>query len=82
MDKYPIYRKFKNGKEFMKLNSTGILLSVYCCRENHFTIIHTDSQDMIENFHNPANSDVITRDEFEKAYGRAQFILSKANCEQ
>lgn len=82
MEGYPIYRKFQNGKEFMKLNSNGILLKVNMARGNNFTITHTENQFMIEDFHNPELSMESTRDEFEKAYGHAQFLLSKANCEQ
>lgn len=78
----PIYRKFKNGKEFMKLNSNGILIKVNMVRENNFSIIHTSNSFMVGDFNNPHVSTESSRDEFEMAYGRAQFLLSKTNCEQ
>ncbi len=82
MEKQPIYRKFKNGKEFMKLSSNGMLIKVYLLRENDFTLTHTKNQFMIQDFHNTEISMESNRDEFEKAYGQAWFQLSKTNCEQ
>lgn len=82
MEKYPIYRKFMNGKEFMKLNSSGILLKVNMVRDNNFLITHTVNQFMVNDFNNPEISMESNRDEFEKAYGHAQYLLTKANQEQ
>lgn len=82
MDKQPKYRKFKNGKEFMKLSSGGILIKVNLIRKEDFTLTHTKNQFMIQDFHNPELSMESNRDEFEKAYGQAWFQLSKTNCEQ
>jgi hypothetical protein len=80
--KYPIYRKFKNGKEFMKLNSDGILIQVLLLREKTVRITCTDNRMHIEDFHNPEVSVESSRDEFEKTYGQAQYLLTKANIEQ
>jgi hypothetical protein len=82
MQSFPIYRKFHNGREFMKLNSTGILIKVNMIRGNNFTIGHTDNQFMLQDFHDPELSMESNRDEFEKAYGQAQYLLTKANIEQ
>lgn len=64
------------------MNSNGMLVTVYQCRENHFSIICTDNKDIVEDFRNPLNSDESNRDEFEKVYGYAQYLLTKANIEQ
>jgi hypothetical protein len=81
--KYPIYRKFQNGKQFMKLNSNGVLVTVYMIRGNSFSISHADNNQWLnQDFHNPELSMDSSRDEFEKAYGEAQFLLTKANNEQ
>lgn len=81
--KYPVYRKFRNGKEFMKLNSTGTLIKVFMVRENTFSITHLHNNLWaIQDFNNLELSMESTRDEFEKAYGQAQFLLTKANNEQ
>lgn len=80
--KYPIYRKYKNGKEFMKLNSSGVLIKVNLIRIEDFIVTHTRNIYMIQDFHNPELSMESNRDEFEKAYGKAQYQLCKTNCEQ
>jgi hypothetical protein len=82
MEKYPIYRKYKNGKEFMKLNSNGILIKVNIVRENTFTITHTDGEWSKTDFYNPDISAESNRNEFEIHYCRAQYLMAKANCEQ
>ena len=67
----------------MKLNSNGILIKVYLVRENTFSITHLHNNVWaIQDFNNTDLSVDSTRDEFEKAYGQAQFLLTKANNEQ
>jgi hypothetical protein len=66
----------------MKLNSDEVLLKVNMVRENTFTITHTDSEWSKTDFYNPDISLESNRDEFEKAYGKAQYLLTKANQEQ
>jgi hypothetical protein len=83
---HPLYRKRKNGKEFMKLNSNGaciiIKLSPFRANGQSFAIVHSDNPRMIKDFDEPENSTESNRDEFEKVYGNAQFHLCKTNCEQ
>jgi hypothetical protein len=79
---YPIYRKYKNNKEFARLNSDGVLLSVYKCRDNHYTIICSDSKHMVDNFLNHLNTDVITSVEFDAIYNEAQSFITKALTQQ
>lgn len=80
--KYPIYKKSKNGKEFMKLNSDGFMIKVYFLKDNRFTIVHTDNKITVSEMHDLDLTDESTRDEWEKAYGQAQYLLCKSNCEQ
>jgi len=79
---FPIYRKFLNGREFMKLNSDGKLIKVKLIRDNSWAIALTENSLMVADFHNTELSTESSRDEFEKAYGQAQYLLTKANCEQ
>lgn len=80
--KYPVYRKFKNGKEFMKLNRDGMLIKVNLVRVKTYSIILTDNSLFVHDFYNSEISTESNRHEFEKAYGQAQFQLCKTNCEQ
>jgi hypothetical protein len=67
----------------MKLNSDGKMIKVLFVRENSFNIMHSDSNRfMKEDFNNPELSVESNRNEFEKAYGQAQYQLCKSNCEQ
>ena len=84
--KYPIYRKYKNEKEFMKLNSNGNLIIVkqspFRNTDLSFAIVHSDNPLITRDFFQIGVSVESNRDEFEKAYGRAQYLLTKANIEQ
>lgn len=80
--KYPLYRKLKNADIFMKLNSNGVLIKVLLINGSDFSIIHTKSDLIVNVFQNIDFTIDITRDDFEKVYGHAQFQLAKTNCEQ
>jgi hypothetical protein len=59
------------------------MIKVLFVRENSFNIMHSDSNKlMIDDFNNPELSVESNRDEFEQAFGHAQYLLTKANCEQ
>jgi hypothetical protein len=80
--KYPLYRKLKYSESYMKLNSNGVLIKVLIINETDCSIIHTKFDLWAKLFNNTDFTVDITRDEFEKVYGHAQYKLSKANCEQ
>jgi hypothetical protein len=78
---YPIYRKFHNGKEFHKINSENEAVSILV-NKNFTRILLTKNAMVIGDAMDETLSAEITRDEFEKVYGMAQYQLSKANCAQ
>ena len=70
----------------MKLNSNGSVIIVkrspYRNHGYNFAIVHSDNPLVMADFDNPGLSTESNRDEFEQAYGQAQFQLAKTNCEQ
>lgn len=70
----------------MKLNSNGTCIIVkkspYRKTGLSFAIVHSDNPFTVEPYQDPQLSDESNRDEFEKAYGAAQFQLAKTNVEQ
>lgn len=86
--KFPIYRKYciggkHIGGRYGKLNSDGssIIVGIALMNQNNFSIKHSIEPTVFNEFYDDGFIDC-TRDEFEKAYGRAQFQLSKTNVEQ
>jgi hypothetical protein len=75
---YPIYRKFKNGKEFRKVNSENESISVIVSK-NYTTITHSNNSLRVADALDDQISEPSTRDEWEKVYGETQWKHAKAN---
>jgi hypothetical protein len=69
------YRKFLNGKEFMKLQD-GKLLSVLLMADS-VRVLCTTNRKMIEDFHNEDLTSVSSYNEFSKQKSKAFFEISE-----
>lgn len=78
MNKYPVYRKFRNGKEFHKVISDTHSVSVLKMRTGYRIIVCANTIHMADVMDDALAMDS-TRDEFEKVYGEAMWELNRAN---
>lgn len=79
--KYPIYRKFKNGREFHKVISETHYISVWIQPkhgQNIYRIVMGFNAWTLGEILGDDLSQASNRDEFEKAYGEAQHQFQKA----
>jgi hypothetical protein len=76
--KYPVYRKFKNGKEFHKINSENESLSILV-RKNLTRLRYSKNALHVADAMDEEISTESTREEWEKLYGETQWSLTKAN---
>jgi hypothetical protein len=75
--KYPVYKKYASG-EIEKICSDELIVLVHV-RKSGSEITVVKSKGMVYAcMHFQKNWEPATRDEFEKAYGEAQFELQKA----
>ncbi len=80
MDTYPIYRKFQNGREFLKITSPDKMISVLLLGIDRGCRIQTSNNKlMIHDAFDPRVSMESNVKEFEKAYLEAMWYLNKAN---
>ncbi|MBX3253971.1 MAG: hypothetical protein KF862_07495 [Chitinophagaceae bacterium] len=78
--KYPIYRKFRNGKEFHKITAPDRIISVLVTGyKNGYRIITTGNNNQIQSALDPEISVSATMSEFERAYNEAMWQIKKSN---
>jgi hypothetical protein len=75
---YPGYRKFQNGKEFVKISGPKKMISVLKTPHS-YRIICTENNMQLQDAFNPDISMPATADEFEKMYHEAIWHVNKAN---
>lgn len=77
---YPIYRKYKNNREFHKINGPGQMISVLLMgtRGSRIQTV-TDNHSLTHDAQDPALSVESNLPEFNKAYHEAMWYLAKAN---
>lgn len=80
--KYPIYRKFKSGVEWQKITSPSA--AIHITTRGTWWNLSFESMDerLIADVMNDADAEPCTRDEWEKMYHNAQYILSQINTVQ
>lgn len=80
--KFPLYRKYNGGTEYQKVASATAVIHITNAGTYWNISFDTASADIIETLINDPMVEPCTRDDFEKIYGNAQWVLTQINIAQ
>jgi Mn-containing catalase len=80
--KYPLYRRYNGGAEYQKIASLTSVIHITNAGTFWNISFDTKSTDIIAGLINDPKAEACSRDDFEKAYGRAQWVLTQININQ